>query len=142
MPACTAELVVAVVAGMQMAVVGAPRASPAAPAWPDYQPLGGAPGRFMSMGNHRFNITLAAGAEAAGGASALATLVWRRSDSSPLAKAVFVTSGGGASATAVPCRVVAATADSATLSFTPIAGQRHYAAYYLPFTVCRPLPAC
>ena len=96
----------ALVSGRQQAV--------AAAAWPAYTSLGG--GRFRSLGNHRFNVTLPAAAAAG---SATASAEWRRSDSSPLDKAVFITTASNH--TLVECSFVGApTADAATFAFVLI----------------------
>ena len=112
----------ALVSGRQQAV--------AAAAWPAYTSLGG--GRFRSLGNHRFNVTLPAAAAAG---SATASAEWRRSDSSPLDKAVFITTASNH--TLVECSFVGApTADAATFAFAPAAGATDYFIYYMPLTTC------
>ena len=103
--------------------------------WPAYKPLAARPGYFSSVGNHRFNISVPA-AEAAGAAAVVATAVWRRPDSAPLSKAVYITSAANSS-TPIPCSFVGEpSADSATVTFAPVAGSTEYFLYYMPFTTC------
>ena len=104
-------------------------------AWPAYKPLAARPGYFSSVGNHRFNISVPA-AEAAAAAAIVATAVWRRPDSAPLSKAVYITSAANSSAP-IPCSFVGGpSADSATVTFAPVAGSTEYFLYYMPFTTC------
>ena len=103
-------------------------------AWPPYKPLAAAPGHFSSVGNHRFNVSVPA-AEAAA-AAVVVTAVWRRPDSAPLSKAVYITSSANSSAP-IPCSFVGEpSADSATFTFAPVAGSTQYFIYYMPFTTC------
>jgi hypothetical protein len=109
--------------------------APVPVSWPPYRPLPGAQGHFSSMGNHRFNLSLSA-ADAASSAGVVATVAWRRSDASPLSKAVYVTAAANSSVP-IPCSFVGKpTADSATLSFAPVGGATEYFVYYLSFTTC------
>jgi hypothetical protein len=99
--------------------------------WPAYKPLAARPGYFSSVGNHRFNMSVPT-AEAA----VVATAVWRRPDSAPLSKAVYITSAANSS-TPIPCSFVGEpSADSATVTFAPVAGSTEYFLYYMPFTTC------
>ena len=111
-------------------LVAGQQQQPVLAAWPAYTSLGA--GRFHSFGNHRFNITLPATAVAAGSASS--TAQWRRSDSSPLEKAVFITTSGH---TPLNCSFVGTpTADAATFAFAPAAGETEYFIYYMALTTC------
>ena len=111
-------------------LVASQQQQPVLAAWPAYTSLGG--GRFHSFGNHRFNVTLPAAAAAAGSASS--TAQWRRSDSSPLEKAVFITTSDH---TPLNCSFVGTpTADAATFAFAPAAGETEYFIYYMSLTTC------
>ena len=103
--------------------------------WPAIEPLPHHAGEWSSVGNHRFNATLPAQLVSAG-TSAVVRVVWRRSDSSPLSKAVFVRTAG--SNMPVVCQYDdQATADSASFAFTPVNGEADYHFYYMPFTTLR-----
>ena len=101
--------------------------------WPPIVKTGAS---WTSVGNHRFNATLPA--VAALGSLAAPVLVraqWRRSDSAPLRKAVFVRTASGDAP--VACRFAAAPdADSATLLITPVGAEQSYHIYYMPFSTC------
>ena len=68
--------------------------SAAAADWPEFVELH--TGEWFSLGNHRFNATVSANAVARtlpAGAPVRVRAQWRRSDTAPLEKAVFVRSG-------------------------------------------------
>ena len=79
--------------------------------WPGYTPLPARPGAWTSLGNHRFNLTLSPRPTTTE-AEAVATVVWRRSDPSPLSKAVFIFPASNSSSstanttTPLPCKYV------------------------------------
>ena len=105
--------------------------------WPNYAET--SPGNFMSFGNHRFNFTVEHTPEAAETPGpVLVTAVWRRSDSNPGLKAVFIT---GDDQKPISCQNVGTvTADNATFMFTPpptTAGRaNNYFIYYMPLMTC------
>jgi hypothetical protein len=105
--------------------------------WPPYQPVAGRKGYFTSIGNHRFNVTVhPAATETGAGEPVVASIPWRRSDATPLAKAVYVTSSANSS-TPLPCSFVGQpSADSATVSFTTMPQATEYFIYYMPFSTC------
>ena len=102
--------------------------------WPEIVQLRA--GQWFSLGNHRFNATVSAQtlSQLPAGAHVAVNAEWRRSDSMPLDKAVFVRAGGSNSP--VECRIDHADADSATVSFVPLAGESSYYVYYMPFSTC------
>ena len=108
----------------------------APPQWPAFEPVVSVPGYFSSLGNHRFNVTIASQSWRLGPVRAVTVqVVWRRSDPEPLQKAVWVTAGANSSR-GVACSIVGASTDSANITFTPVAGQDRYFIYYMPFTTC------
>ena len=102
--------------------------------WPDIVQLRA--GEWFSLGNHRFNATVPAQtlSQLPAGAHVTVNAEWRRSDSMPLDKAIFVRAGDSHSP--VECRLDHADVDSATVSFVPLAGESSYYIYYMPFTTC------
>ena len=132
-----AGAVVTVVAAVAVHSCGGASAGDNAVVWPPYQPLVGHTGYFTSVGNHRFNVTVhAADTDAGPGGSVVASIPWRRSDTNPLAKAVYVTSSANTS-TPLPCSFVGQpTPDSATLSFKTVPSVTEYYVYYMPFSTC------
>ena len=99
--------------------------------WPSVVPSPGEPGSWTSAGNHRFVITPSSQLQ---GGNVTVVVEWRRSDASPLEKAVFITDGGNT--TVGDCRMISATADVATFEFTPTSTGGPYYAYYMPFATC------
>jgi hypothetical protein len=105
--------------------------------WPDYEPISGKAGYFQSLGNHRFSASFVEAAESPGvttAAVACVQAVWRRSDSAPLVKAVYVR-GSSRNQPVTTCHFTG-DADSATFTFATLPSETTYHIYYMPFSSC------
>ena len=113
--------------------------------WPAYVPVPSRSGYFSSVGNHRFYLKVGAkkNSDVAVGAQNFTVHVpWRRSDTDPLSKAVYVraTSSGTSLAGQVKDCAYSGNAEAINVTFSVIAGAAsettEYYLYYMPFTTC------